>query len=210
MAVRRMDGRAARDGSTEDGGDPVTKPVPRAALLQRTGLLAGVVRLLVLLAALSLTVLFAVALARVTLVPEPGARGLTHANFSPGSSLRLYLDRPAVREAAQQVGGNILLGAPFGVILPLLSRRAAGPVRVTALTVLTMTLVETAQAALVPGRAFDVDDVLLNTTGAVLLYLTLGRRITRALHRPPRTPGRDGGGWRAGRVRSRRGGGSGR
>jgi glycopeptide antibiotics resistance protein len=165
----------------------------RSPLLQRTGLLASVVRLLVLLVALSLTVLFAVALARVTLVPEPGARGLVHANLSPGSSLKLYLDRPAVRDAVKQVGGNILLGAPFGVLLPLLSRRAAGLVRVTVLTVLTMTLVEVAQATLVPGRAFDVDDVILNTTGAVLLYLVLGRRIARALHRPRRTAAREDG-----------------
>ncbi|MFC6593912.1 VanZ family protein [Kitasatospora paranensis] len=173
--------------------EPAKAPAVRPPLLQRTGLLAGAVRLLVLLVALSLTVLFAVALARVTLVPEPGARGLVHANLSPGSSLKLYLDRPAVRDAVKQVGGNILLGAPFGVLLPLLTRRAAGLVRVTVLTVLTMTLVEVAQATLVPGRAFDVDDVILNTTGAVLLYLALGRRIARALHRPRRTAAREDG-----------------
>ncbi|MFD9130484.1 VanZ family protein [Kitasatospora sp. NPDC059571] len=158
----------------------------RLPFLHRSGPVPALVRLLVLLVALTATVLFAVALARVTLAPEPGSRGLVHANFQPGWSLRLYLDRPAVRDAVQQIGGNLLLGAPFGVLLPLLSRRAGGLLRVTLLTALTMTLVECAQATLVTGRAFDIDDVLLNTAGAVLLYLIAGRRIHRALHRKPR------------------------
>ncbi|WP_344627327.1 VanZ family protein [Kitasatospora arboriphila] len=150
----------------------------------------ALVRLLVLLVALAATVLFAVVLARATLVPQPGSRGLVHANLRPGSTLELYLDRPAVREAVKQVGGNLLLGAPFGILLPLLSRRVGGLLRVTLLTAVTMVLVECAQAVLVPGRAFDIDDVLLNTAGAVLVHLVAGRRIGRALHRAPRAADR--------------------
>ena len=45
-----------------------------------------------------------------------------------------------------------------------------------------MTLVELIQGALVTGRAFDVDDVILNTAGALLGYLLLGRRMSRAVH----------------------------
>ena len=45
-----------------------------------------------------------------------------------------------------------------------------------------MLLVEFAQGALVEGRAFDIDDVILNTTGALIGYLLLGRRLSRAVH----------------------------
>ncbi|MEU9132356.1 VanZ family protein [Kitasatospora sp. NPDC048540] len=162
-------GPAARTG----GGEP---------FLRRRGLLPGLVRAAVLALALAATVAFAVALARVTLVPSPASRDLVHANLRPGATLRAYLDRPAVRAAAQQVGGNLLLGVPFGVLLPVLFQRLRGPFTVTALTALVMVTVEAAQAALVVGRAFDIDDVILNTTGALLGCLLLGRRLGRALH----------------------------
>jgi glycopeptide antibiotics resistance protein len=45
-----------------------------------------------------------------------------------------------------------------------------------------MLLVELAQGAVVTGRAFDIDDVILNTTGALAGYLLLGRRLGRAVH----------------------------
>lgn len=193
---RRTETATAGATGTTEGGGVAGKAVPvaartartaavRAPLLQRSGPVAAAVRGVVLVVAVALTVLFAVALARTTLVPSPASRGIAHANLSPGASMRVYLDRPAVREAARQVGGNVLLGAPFGVLLPLLSRRARGLLRVTGLTVLTMVTVETAQAALVAGRAFDVDDVILNTSGAVLLYLLVGHRVSRALRRRP-------------------------
>ncbi|MEW1910157.1 VanZ family protein [Kitasatospora sp. NPDC085895] len=182
VAVRlRAEGTAARRTGKRRPQEP-QRPLP---FLHRPGVVPALVRLLVLLVALAATVLFAVVLARATLVPQPGSRGLVHANLRPGSTLELYLDRPAVREAVKQVGGNLLLGAPFGILLPLLSRRVGGLLRVTLLTAVTMVLVECAQAVLVPGRAFDIDDVLLNTAGAVLLHLVAGRRIGRALHRAP-------------------------
>ncbi|MEU5384131.1 VanZ family protein [Kitasatospora cineracea] len=159
----------------------------RPAFMQRRGPFSFLIRWLILLAGLALTVVFAVALARVTLVPEPGARDLVHPNFHLGASLRGYLDQPAVRAAAQQVGGNVLLGAPFGVLLPVLFPRLRSVLAATALTALVMVTVEAAQGLLVEGRAFDVDDVLLNTLGALLAHLLLGRRIGRALYERPRT-----------------------
>nr|WP_285735745.1 VanZ family protein [Kitasatospora phosalacinea] len=148
----------------------------------RSGPLSVAVRLLVLLAGLVLTVVFAVGLARATLVPVPGARNLVHPNYHLGASIRGYLDQPAVRAAAQQVGGNVLLGVPFGVLLPVLFPRLRSVLAATALTALVMVTVEAAQGLLVEGRAFDVDDVLLNTLGALLAHLVLGRRIGRALY----------------------------
>jgi glycopeptide antibiotics resistance protein len=53
------------------------------------------------------------------------------------------------------------------------------------LTAVVMLLVEFAQGALVEGRAFDIDDVILNTSGALIGYLLLGRRLSRAVHKRP-------------------------
>ncbi|MGW9372588.1 VanZ family protein [Streptomyces xanthophaeus] len=128
------------------------------------------------------TVLFSIALARVTLEPSAASVDLVHSNVRPGASIDAYLDGTSVKDAAKQLGGNLLLGVPFGVLLPVLLPQTRGLLRVAVPTALVMTLVELIQGALVAGRAFDVDDVILNTTGALLGYLLLGRRLGRAVH----------------------------
>ncbi|MFD3723334.1 VanZ family protein [Streptomyces sp. NPDC058674] len=135
-----------------------------------------------MLAALAGTVAFSVVLARLTLEPSPASEALTYSNVHPGQSIRAYLDHGTVREAARQLGGNLLLGVPFGVLLPVLVPQARGLARVAVSTMVVMTLVELVQGALVTGRAFDVDDVILNTAGALLGYLLIGRRLGRAVH----------------------------
>ncbi|MEU2898091.1 VanZ family protein [Streptomyces sp. NPDC006967] len=139
-------------------------------------------RLLVLLCALVFMVVFAVVLARLTLQPSPASEALTHTNLHPGRSLRAYLDQPALRDAVRQIGGNILLGVPFGVLMPVVAPRTRGFLRVLVLTAVVMLLVEVAQGFLVTGRAFDIDDVILNTGGALIGYLLVGRRLSRAVH----------------------------
>ncbi|WP_308408476.1 VanZ family protein [Streptomyces malaysiensis] len=125
---------------------------------------------------------FAAALAKATLVPSPDSVDLVHTNLHPGRSLRTYIDQPAFRDTVQQIGGNVLLGAPFGVLLPMLVPRARGAVRVAVVTALVMVAVETVQGLIVEGRAFDIDDVILNTTGALLGYVVVGRRLGHALY----------------------------
>ncbi|WP_425842088.1 VanZ family protein [Streptomyces fractus] len=127
-------------------------------------------------------VAFAVALAKATLVPSPSSESLTHTNLHPGSSIRLYFDQPDWRDTIKQVGGNVVLGVPFGVLLPVLFPRTRGFVRVVLMTALVMLTVEVAQGLLVEGRAFDIDDVILNAAGAFFGYLFIGRRLGRALH----------------------------
>ncbi|MFK0018545.1 VanZ family protein [Streptomyces sp. NPDC090798] len=140
------------------------------------------VRLLVMLLAFVAMVAFAVALARLTLEPSPASKALIHTNLHPGSSLRAYLDQPALRDAVKQIGGNVLLGVPFGVLVPVLIPKARGILRVLLLTAVVMLLVELVQGTLITGRAFDIDDVILNTSGALVGYVLLGRRIGRAVH----------------------------
>ncbi|MYU20610.1 VanZ family protein [Streptomyces sp. SID8352] len=139
-------------------------------------------RLLAMVCALAFMVAFAVVLAQLTLRPSPASEALTHTNLRPGASLRAYLDRPALRDAVKQIGGNLLLGVPFGVLMPVVAPRTRGTLRVLLLTTGVMLLVECAQGVLITGRAFDIDDVILNSAGALLGYLLLGRRMSRAVH----------------------------
>lgn len=159
-AAKGMDGRAPADGHR----------LPRP------------VRVLVMLLAFAGMVAFGVVLARLTLEPSAASESLTHSNLRPGDSVREYLARPAFRDTLKQLGGNIALGIPFGLLLPVLVPRARGLVRVAAVTAVVMLLVELVQGALITGRAFDIDDVLLNTAGALLGYLVIGRRLGRAVH----------------------------
>ncbi|MFJ3492248.1 VanZ family protein [Streptomyces sp. NPDC086091] len=147
-------------------------------------------RLLAMLIAFGFMVAFAVVLARLTLEPSPASESLIHTNLHPGRSLEAYLNQPELRDAVKQIGGNILLGVPFGVLVPVVAPRTRGVLRVALLTATVMLLVEVAQGALVTGRAFDIDDVILNTSGALIGYLLLGRRMSRAVHARRRRPAR--------------------
>jgi glycopeptide antibiotics resistance protein len=144
--------------------------------------LTGVARGALMLVAFVGMVVFAVVLAKLTLVPSPASTALVHANFHPGASIRLYLDQPGFRDAVKEVGGNVVLGVPFGLLLPVVFPRARGLLRVVVVTALVMLCVETAQGTLVQGRAFDIDDVILNTFGALLGYVFVGRRLGRSVH----------------------------
>jgi hypothetical protein len=157
-------------------------PEPRRPVLQRRSLGSSLARGAVMAVALVGMVAFAVALAKVTLVPSPASVHLIHTNLKPGASIRAYLDQPAMRDSIKQIGGNIVLGITFGILLPMLFPRARGLFRVVLITAFVMVLVEATQGAIVEGRAFDIDDVILNTTGALIGYILLGRRLGLALH----------------------------
>lgn len=83
-------------------------------------------RVAVTVLALAAMVAFGVVLARLTLQPSPASEMLTHANLRPGNSIRAYLGQPAFRDTVKQLGGNVLLGVPFGLLLPVVSPVAAG------------------------------------------------------------------------------------
>ncbi|MFC8825566.1 VanZ family protein [Streptomyces sp. NPDC057137] len=142
----------------------------------------AVLRVVILAVALLLLVGFAAVLAELTLTPSPASAQIAGANLRPGHSLRQYAEDYTFLAACKQVGGNVLMGAPFGLLLPVLVPRRFRMLRVVALTVVMMTVVELAQGAIVEGRAFDVDDVIMNTTGAFLAYLLLGRRLSHRFH----------------------------
>ncbi|MFE6171536.1 VanZ family protein [Streptomyces sp. NPDC056464] len=181
---------AKAKGAARSKGAATSKSSAKSGRAPRSGRspLRVLARLVAMLCAFAFMVAFAVVLAKLTLQPSPASEALTHTNLQPGSTLRAYLDQPELRDAVRQIGGNVLLGVPFGILVPVVAPRTRGVLRVLLLTAIVMLLVEFAQGALVTGRAFDIDDVILNTAGALVGYVLLGRRLSRAVHaRRPRS-----------------------
>ncbi|WP_243717670.1 VanZ family protein [Actinomadura sp. KC345] len=116
---------------------------------------------------------------KLTLTPVRD-NGQAGGNTDPGRSLRFYLERPT-KDALLQIGGNLALLAPLGVLIPLVWTTLRGPIRLALLAGMLSLVIETIQGGLVMGRAFDIDDVILNVIGVVIAYLLLGRRLSRAV-----------------------------
>ncbi|PZG21357.1 VanZ family protein [Nonomuraea aridisoli] len=74
-----------------------------------------------------------------------------------------------------QVGGNLLVFAALGALLPVRSPALASPARVAAVAAAFSATVEALQYALRLGRFSSVDDVLINTAGAVIFSLVTHR-----------------------------------
>lgn len=66
--------------------------------------------------------------------------------------------------------GNVLAFAPFGFLLPLLDEKYRSLIRIILLSMLFSICVEVMQLLLKVG-IFDVDDIIMNTTGGLLGYL---------------------------------------
>ncbi len=105
------------------------------------------------------------------LTPTGGPGGV---DLMPLHDLAGVLDGPP-GTAIVQVGGNLLAFAAIGALLPVRSARLAGFAAVALVAAAASTGVEVLQFALRLGRVSAVDDVLLNTAGA-LLAAALSRR----------------------------------
>lgn len=128
-----------------------------------------------------------------TLLPVmAGARASV--NLTPGETIRNYLQFGDDLLSARNIGLNVALFVPFGLGLALWRR---WPVLVVGLTGAVLSgLVESLQYVLPLGRAVDVDDVVLNTAGALLGAVTVAvvRRLAPlpAAPQSPREPIRTG------------------
>jgi hypothetical protein len=115
-------------------------------------------------------------------------------NLRPLSTIRAELAHGPM-EAVQALGPPLLLLAPLGVLLPVVTGRLVGSwlgsfahtVFTGALVALVIGLLQTD----VPGHMLDVDAILLNTTGVVLAHLVLTPPL-RASRRSRGRPGDDG------------------
>ncbi|SDK70956.1 VanZ like family protein [Nonomuraea maritima] len=74
-----------------------------------------------------------------------------------------------------QVGGNLLVFAALGALLPLRSRAMSSTARVAAVAAACSITAEALQYVLDLGRVSSVDDVLLNTAGAAIFSLVTRR-----------------------------------
>lgn len=102
-------------------------------------------------------------------------------NLTPGETISNYLRFGDDLLSARNLGLNVALFVPFGLGLALWRRW--GMLRVVPLGLLLSVLVEATQYVLPLGRAVDVDDVVLNTLGAMLGALTVV--VVRWLVPPP-------------------------
>lgn len=163
-----------------------TTPNKRAPAGRKAGerktFTAHLIRGLWILFGLAGVVAFAVLISRLTLSPEPGAGKYVHDNTHPGETLRLYLDQPGVKTAVLQIGGNFVLLMPLGALLPVVFARLRGPVRIFLAVAVISLCIELVQGTMIAGRAFDADDVILNTIGGLTAYLLIGRRLSRWSH----------------------------
>ncbi|MFD0691717.1 VanZ family protein [Actinomadura fibrosa] len=139
-------------------------------------ILLRVVAVTIAVAALAVFVYIAF---KLTLTPV-NDNGQAGGNTDPGHSLRFYADQPA-KDAALQIGGNLALLAPLGVLLPIVWRTLRGPLRLALVAGMFSLAIEITQGMFVMGRAFDIDDVILNVAGVVIAYFLLGRRLSRTV-----------------------------
>lgn len=88
--------------------------------------------------------------------------------------------------AALQIGGNLLVFAALGFFMPI--RWRVGPLAVLAVGTVGSATIETLQYVLDLGRYSSVDDILVNTVGAVLAALLSRPWWRRRPHPAERAP----------------------
>lgn len=153
-----------------------------AAGRAKRGWLGRIFRFFTWILALAALLVFGYWAYRFTLTPVPDPNGWAVGNNEPGKTLRFYLDRPSIKEAVHAIGGNLLLLAPLGVLLPVLSARLRGSLRLVLAGAAISFCIEIVQHFFVSGRTFDVDDIILNAFGVLLAYLVFGRLAGRVVH----------------------------
>ncbi|MFD1503922.1 VanZ family protein [Streptosporangium lutulentum] len=105
------------------------------------------------------------------LTPGKGEAGLS---LIPLKDLSAMLQGP-VETAFVQVGGNLLVFAALGAMLPVRSARFASLARIAGVAAAASLTVELLQYGLRLGRVSSVDDVLVNTAGAALAAIVTRR-----------------------------------
>jgi hypothetical protein len=109
-------------------------------------------------------------------------------NLQPLATIRADLALPGLA-GARRLGLGLGLLAPMGVLLPMAGARLyvsgfVSFVRTVFASLMVSLVIEFVQTV-VPGQIFDVDALLLNTTGVALAYLAVapaGRRALRRRH----------------------------
>lgn len=115
----------------------------------------------------------------VTVLPVLSMLGVHHPYvpmiLEPFRDLRL-----GYGDAARQIGLNVLMTVPFGILWPVVRRGRAGIFRTVGAAFLLSLCIELVQPLLPTARTADVTDLICNTAGALAGYL-LYRPWKRAL-----------------------------
>ncbi len=90
-------------------------------------------------------------------------------NFIPFASISQLLRETPQQTAITNIGGNLVLLAPFGFLMPLLFTRMRSLWSMTWRAAVVSFAIELGQS-ITGARASDVDDVILNTAGAMAGY----------------------------------------
>lgn len=112
---------------------------------------------------------YALCVLLLTLVPSAGHEDASlRANLTPLSSV-LYAIDSGWETAQYLIVLNILMFIPLGIFLPSVFKRVNRLWKAAAISFCATLFIELVQMAL-PGRAFDIDDILMNTLGGVIGY----------------------------------------
>ena len=99
--------------------------------------------------------------------PEDYTEFYVRNNYIPFSSINDLLEHDYYMVPLQNILGNILLFMPFGFMLTLKFKRMNSLFSVSLIGFTCSLLIEVIQLNL-PNRAFDTDDIILNTLGTSL------------------------------------------
>jgi hypothetical protein len=135
--------------------------------------------------------LLAGSLLAILILTLSGSGGAGGVNLVPFRGIIGQLGNVNSRLGGLNLAGNVLMYVPMGLLAPSALRWGVG--RVTAAAFTLSATIECTQRAL--GRSSDVDDVILNTLGALVgaviaysLIVLTRRRAQRAIREPSRRP----------------------
>lgn len=102
-------------------------------------------------------------------------------NFTPFATIDNYLHKYAIGYIGPvsvwiNIGGNIVAFMPFALFFPALYRKMRHRIPFYGWWMLSLVLIEFTQYLTMSG-AMDIDDVMLNMLGLVIIYELFGHRI---------------------------------
>jgi glycopeptide antibiotics resistance protein len=103
-------------------------------------------------------------------------------NFVPFKTIQCYwaYSQFNIKASVLNLAGNVIAFAPFAFFVPLLLKKFSTFVRFFILIFLTVVSIEILQFILLTGSC-DIDDIILNVSGACFLYLFLHIKPIRIL-----------------------------
>ena len=106
----------------------------------------------------------------ITQIKEHAQNNLNHIPFK--TIFHFFSDETGNRAFVVNIIGNLAAFAPFGFFIPLLFRKVNNSLKLVLSVSLIVIVVELLQLILLTGSC-DIDDVILNTLGAYIVYVIL-------------------------------------